>query len=55
MCGVWLAPPPTREQTETVTNCNTLKVEIPDGKMRMTNVGDVEQIFRLLPIKTRFM
>jgi hypothetical protein len=52
---VWLALPPTGEQSETVTNFHALKVETPDGKMRMTNVGDVEQIFRLLPIKTRFM
>lgn len=33
---------------ETVTNCNGLKMEAKDGKMRMTDVADTEQIFRLI-------
>jgi DNA-damage-inducible protein D len=37
-----------KEGNETVTNCNQLKLEAEDGKMRMTDVGNVEQIFRLI-------
>lgn len=36
------------EGNETVTNCNGLKMRAPDGKMRMTDVADTEQIFRLI-------
>lgn len=36
------------EGNETVTNCNALKMEAPDGKMRMTDVADTEQLFRLI-------
>lgn len=36
------------EGNETVTNCNALKMEAPDGKMRMTDVGDTEQLLRLI-------
>jgi BRO family, N-terminal domain len=36
------------EGNETVTNCNGLKMEAPDGKMRMTDVADTEQLFRLI-------
>ncbi len=36
------------EGNETVTNCNALKLEAQDGKMRLTDVGDVEQVFRLI-------
>ena len=36
------------EGNETVTNCNGLKMQAPDGKMRMTDVADTEQIFRLV-------
>ncbi len=36
------------EGNETVTNCNALKMEAPDGKMRMTDVSDTEQLFRLI-------
>jgi len=36
------------EGNQTVTNCNGLKMEAPDGKMRMTDVADVEQLFRLI-------
>jgi len=34
---------------EIVTNCNGLKMFAPDGKMRMTDVADTEQLFRLIP------
>lgn len=37
-----------KEGNETVTNCNQLKLEAPDGKMRMTDVADTEQLFRLI-------
>ena len=37
-----------KEGNETVTNCNQLKLQAEDGKMRMTDVGNVEQIFRLI-------
>jgi hypothetical protein len=36
------------EGNETVTNCNGLKMLAPDGKMRLTDVADVEQLFRLI-------
>lgn len=32
---------------ESVTNCNTLKMKTADGKMRKTDVANVEQLFRL--------
>ena len=34
----------TDEGNETVTNCNTLKMQAADGKMRLTDVADVEQL-----------
>jgi hypothetical protein len=37
-----------KEGNETVTNCNQLKMLAPDGKMRMTDVADVAQLFRLI-------
>ena len=37
-----------KEGNETVTNCNQLKMEAEDGKMRMTDVADTEQLFRLI-------
>ena len=36
------------EGNETVTNCNGLKVRASDGKMRMIDVADTEQLFRLI-------
>ena len=36
------------EGNETVTNCNGLKMRAADGKMRMTDVLDTEQLFRLI-------
>jgi hypothetical protein len=36
------------EGNETVTNCNALKMHAPDGKMRLTDVADTEQLFRLI-------
>ncbi len=36
------------EGNETVTNCNQFKMEAPDGKMRLTDVADTEQLFRLI-------
>ena len=37
-----------KEDNETVTNCNGLKLRAADGKMRMTDVADTEQLFRLI-------
>ena len=37
-----------KEGNETVTNCNALKMHAPDGKMRLTDVADTEQFFRLI-------
>lgn len=37
-----------KEGNETVTNCNQLKMQAADGKMRMTDVADTEQLFRLI-------
>lgn len=37
-----------KEGNQTVTNCNGLKMRASDGKMRLTDVADTEQIFRLI-------
>lgn len=37
-----------REGGEPTTICSTLKMEATDGKMRLTDVADVEQLFRLI-------
>lgn len=37
-----------KEGNETVTNCNRLKLPAEDGKMRLTDVADQEQLFRLI-------
>ena len=36
------------EGNETVTNCHTLKLKAPDGKYRMTDVCDIEGMFRII-------
>ena len=36
------------EGDETVTNCNALKMSAPDGKMRLADVANTEQLFRLI-------
>jgi len=36
------------EGNETVTNCHGLKMHATDGKMRMTDVADTEQLYRLI-------
>jgi hypothetical protein len=36
------------EGNETVTNCHGLKMQAPDGKMRITDVADTSQLFRLI-------
>ena len=38
----------SKEGNETVTNCNQLKMIAPDGKMRLTDVADTEQLLRLI-------
>ena len=37
-----------KEGNETVTNCNRLKMLAIDGKMRLTDVADTEQLLRLI-------
>lgn len=37
-----------QEGNETVTNCDTLKLEAKDGKMRYTDMLDTKNIFRLI-------
>lgn len=37
-----------KEGNETVTNCNRLKMQAADGKMRLTDVADTEQMFRII-------
>ena len=36
------------EGTETVTNCHGLKMKAADGKMRLTDVADTEQLLRII-------
>ena len=36
------------EGNETVTNCHQFKLHAADGKMRLTDVADTEQLFRLI-------
>lgn len=36
------------EGNETVTNCHALKMQAADSKMRLTDVADTEQLFRLI-------
>ena len=37
-----------KEGNETVTNCNRLKLMAEDGKQRLTDVADTEQLFRII-------
>ncbi len=37
-----------KEGSELTTNCNQLKMQAADGKYYKTDVGDTEQIFRLI-------
>lgn len=37
-----------KEGNESVTNCNALKLLAADGKMRLTDVADTEQLFRII-------
>lgn len=37
-----------KEGNEPVTNCNQLKLPAADGKMRMTDVADTEQLLRII-------
>ena len=37
-----------KEGNETVTNCNQLKLVAEDGKRRLTDVADTEQLFRII-------
>lgn len=36
------------EGNETVTNCNALKMLAADGKMRLTDIADTEQVLRII-------
>ena len=37
-----------KEGIQTVTNCNALKLRAADGKMRLADVADTEQLFRII-------
>ena len=37
-----------KEGNETVTNCNQLKMKSADGKMRLTDIADTQDLFRLI-------
>ena len=37
-----------KEGNQTVTNCNQLKLLAADGRMRLTDIADQEQLFRLV-------
>ena len=37
-----------KEGNQTVTTCNRLKLRAADGKLRLTEVADTEQVFRLI-------
>ena len=37
-----------KEGNETVTNCNQLKLKAQDGKYRLTDVVDIEGMFRII-------
>lgn len=37
-----------KEGNQTVTNCNQLKLKAEDGRMRLTDVGTMEQILRVI-------
>lgn len=37
-----------KEGNQTVTNCNQLKLRAEDGRMRLTDVADTEQLFRII-------
>jgi len=44
----WLKNKLKEEGSEVVSNTNQLKMYAPDGKMRLTDVADTEQILRLI-------
>ncbi len=37
-----------KEGNQTATNCRRLKLKSPDGKMRMTDVANTEQLLRII-------
>ena len=37
-----------KEGNQTVTNCNQLKMPATDGKMRLADVADTEQLLRII-------
>lgn len=37
-----------KEGNQTVTNCNQLKMQAEDGRMRLTDVADTQQLFRII-------
>ena len=37
-----------KEGNQTVTNCNQLKLRASDGRMRLTDVADLEEILRII-------
>lgn len=37
-----------KKGNQAVTNCNRLKFRVSDGKLRITDVADTEQLFRII-------
>ena len=37
-----------REGNKTITNCNVFRLRAADGKMRLADVADIEQLFRII-------
>lgn len=38
-----------KEGNQTVTNCNAFKLRAADGKLRLTDVANQQQLFRIIP------
>lgn len=49
-----MKPRVIKEGNETVTSCNCLKMLAEDDKMRLTDIADTEQLFRLQqPVRSK--
>ncbi len=49
LCGKWVMKKRLRDEgNETVTNCNALKMTAADGKKRLTDVANTEQLLRII-------
>ena len=49
LCGKWVMKKRLRDEgNETVINCNALKMTAADGKKRLTDVANTEQLLRII-------